>query len=511
MKLQICHLLLVTAFKLTTVVAGVFTNQVSQQHGVLFNGTHSIDDNEVYDAEGETLDAEFPAPTQSLASVSNRTFTIAGHPSFPDYGIRIKKTRFCDGTVNAYTGYIDVGTRHIFFYFFESRSSPETDDVIFWTNGGPGASSALGLFMELGPCRIENATSTKFNPHSWNSNANIFFVDQPISVGFSYASYGEHVSTTEEAATDIAAFIAIFFEHFVQFKGRGLHMAGESYGGRYIPVFASAIYDQNAKLVEAGLTPINLKSVMIGNGWTDFFRMVPSYFDMACTSAAAFLDISTCIRMKKAVPLCRKWTSAACIDMFDPMSCGAAMNFCSNELQLPVSLSGKNPYDVSKDCEGQLADTLCYPITKSIQAYLDQPDLRKTLGVDPSVGNFKTISPAVEYAFGLTLDRLHPTQHWLSMLLERKVRTLIYVGEYDWICNWIGNDAFTLAMEWSGQSEFAKQPLRDWTVDKRNAGKVRTAGPLTFATIKDAGHMVPYDKPIEALALVNRWINEEPL
>lgn len=36
------------------------------------------------------------------------------------------------------------------------------------------------------------------------------------------------------------------------------------YQGRYIPVFAAAVYDQNAKLAEAGLTPINLSSVMIG-------------------------------------------------------------------------------------------------------------------------------------------------------------------------------------------------------------------------------------------------------
>lgn len=34
--------------------------------------------------------------------------------------------------------------------------------------------------------------------------------------------------------------------------------------GRYIPVFAAEVYDQNTKLVEAGLTPINLTSVMIG-------------------------------------------------------------------------------------------------------------------------------------------------------------------------------------------------------------------------------------------------------
>ena len=50
----------------------------------------------------------------------------------------------------AYTGYIDVQARHLFFYFFESRRDPDTDDVVFWTNGGPGASSTMGLFMELG-------------------------------------------------------------------------------------------------------------------------------------------------------------------------------------------------------------------------------------------------------------------------------------------------------------------------------------------------------------------------
>ena len=36
----------------------------------------------------------------------------------------------------SYTGYIDSGTRHLFFYFFESRNDPDSDDVLLWTNGG---------------------------------------------------------------------------------------------------------------------------------------------------------------------------------------------------------------------------------------------------------------------------------------------------------------------------------------------------------------------------------------
>jgi len=367
--------------------------------------------------------------------------------------------------------------------------------------------------MELGPCRIVDANSTEFNPYSWNSNANIFFIDQPVGVGFSYAEYGEYVGTTEEAALDVAAFVAIFFETFSQFKGRGFHMAGESYGGRYIPVFASAVYDQNAKLVEAGMEPINLKSIMIGNGLTDNYRMIPSYYDMACSPASVepILDISACVRMKQATSRCDKWMKATCVDHFDTMDCNAAINFCEEEIALPFYLSGKNPYDISKDCDGPLSETLCYPITKTIAAYLDKHSVRKTLGVDSSIGNFTGCSYTVAAAFGANLDIAHATQHWVAALLERNIRTLVYVGTYDWICNWVGNEAFTLAMEWTGQDEFIKQSLNEWTVDGHVAGKVRSSGGLTFATIDGAGHMVPYDKPREALQLISRWLKEEQI
>lgn len=66
-------------------------------------------------------------------------------------------------------------------------------------------------------------------------------------MGFSYAHAGETVvyftirvfnpasltaekETTEAAAKDIAAFLAIFFESMDGLKGRPFHMAGESYG-----------------------------------------------------------------------------------------------------------------------------------------------------------------------------------------------------------------------------------------------------------------------------------------
>ncbi|KII86255.1 hypothetical protein PLICRDRAFT_43837 [Plicaturopsis crispa FD-325 SS-3] len=492
---------------LYSVVLGVAAAASASQQAFLGSGSPGA-------FKGASYDEGLFTPVGDLGALSETAFTTLGHPAFPNYGVRIKKSTFCDETVKAYTGYIDIQARHLFFYFFESRSDPDKDDVIFWTNGGPGCSSSLGLFMELGPCRINDLNGTKYHPESWNSKANVFFVDQPVGVGFSYAEYGESVSTTEEAAKDIAAFTSIFFENFSQFKGRPFHMAGESYGGRYIPVFASEVYDQNAELVKAGLTPINLTSVMIGNGLTDFYTMTAAYYDLQCTpaSVAPVLDIATCVRMKQALPRCQKWMKSSCIDTFDAINCQAAANFCGSEIGDPFFASGKNPYDISQDCEGDIADTLCYPVTKYISAYLSDPDVRSFLGVDAAVtGNFSSCSNTVGTAFAAAMDEYHPTYHYVAGLLERKVKVLIYVGAYDWICNWVGNEAWTTALEWSGHDEFAAQELRDWKVGGQTAGRTRSAKGLTFATIDGAGHMVPYDKPKESLALVNRWLAGEEL
>ncbi|KIY70685.1 serine carboxypeptidase [Cylindrobasidium torrendii FP15055 ss-10] len=482
---------------------------VCASHSQTVLGSSFSDNNTAKFPEAPANDGLF-TPLESLAYVREDTFTTLGHPLFPNYSVRIKKSDFCDETVGAYTGYIDIEAHHIFFYFFESRSDPDKDDVIFWTNGGPGCSSSLGLLMELGPCRVVEPGEPKHHPESWNSNANVFFIDQPIGVGFSYADYGEYVGTTEDAAKDVAAFVSIFFENFSQFKGRAFHMAGESYGGRYLPVFAAAVYDNNAVLVKGGATPVNLTSVMIGNGITDPFTLILSYYDMVCTAASVppVFDIETCVYMKKTLPRCQKWLKAACEDQFDTINCAAAASFCQSVFSESFfELTDLNPYDISKPCDGPISETLCYPQTKYIANYLSDPKTRALLGVDPAVpANFTSCSASVSSEFSITQDSLHPSKDYVGALLERGIRVLIYVGTYDWICNWVGNNRWTLELDWTYKAEYNDAELRDWTVDGKKAGITRSTNGLTFATIDAAGHMVPFDKPKESLELVSRWL-----
>lgn len=142
-------------------------------------------------------------------------------------------------------------------------------------------------------------------------------------------------------------------------------MSGESYGGRYLPIFASAVYDQNKELVKAGKEPINLKSVLIGNGITDWCKwssqaeatlatLTPadattlSYFPYQCTINGNMTEtvqsISECVQMAEVVPKCAKMAKENCIDTHDPTNCGIAELFCSLSLGASFQRALKNPW-----------------------------------------------------------------------------------------------------------------------------------------------------------------------
>ncbi|KAJ6606233.1 Alpha/Beta hydrolase protein [Mycena vulgaris] len=118
---------------------------------------------------------------------------------------------------------------------------------------------------------------------------------------------------------------------------------------------------------------------------------------------------------------------------------------------------------------------------------------------------------AVNADFSASGDVHRSSTYHIEALLEHGVRVLIYAGTYDLACNFVGNDRMTRGLKWYGQQEFSAQPLADWFVDGRPAGEQRSFGGLTFATLRDAGHQAPHDSPIQALALINRWLAGRPL
>ncbi|KAJ7689713.1 Alpha/Beta hydrolase protein, partial [Mycena rosella] len=88
-----------------------------------------------------------------------------------------------------------------------------------------------------------------------------------------------------------------------------------------------------------------------------------------------------------------------------------------------------------------------------------QKDVQALLGVD--VSTYASCSDKVGFNFSVSLDMVKGATEYVGALFERGVRVLIYVGTYDWVGNWVGNEAWTLALEWSGHAEFSALPLRE--------------------------------------------------
>merc|ERR1719262_2057141 len=90
----------------------------------------------------------------------------------------------------------------------------------------------------------------------------------------------------------------------------------------------------------------------------------------------------------------------------------------------------------------------------------------------------------------------------LPGMLADGIRTLIYAGDVDYICNWLGNMKWTLAMNWPHKADFNAAPNNDYTLNGRTVGKLRTSNGFSFMQVFNAGHMVPMDQPEVALQMV---------
>lgn len=102
-----------------------------------------------------------------------------------------------NGTVRS--GYLNVGHskgESALAFIFYGKENVDSSEIykyptLIWLNGGPGSSSQLGNFMELGPNWIKTSNTSAYeivrNQHAWTNEYNILFVDQPVGTGLSYA------------------------------------------------------------------------------------------------------------------------------------------------------------------------------------------------------------------------------------------------------------------------------------------------------------------------------------
>lgn len=265
-------------------------------------------------------------------------------------------------TQRQYTGYITLPpnilqpsqgnyTINTFFWFIEARQLPQTAPLTIYINGGPGSSSMVGLFQEVGPCQVVEISQQKLGTVArdwgWDRSSNIVFIDQPVQVGFSYdqmtnaslnlldetmtyppttvpitqpsytflnGTFGSGNSTATSITSQIAAqavwhFLQGFLSTFPQYNPAlqpngtitegsvGINLFTESYGGKYGPAIGTFFQQQNSLRDSdpsfANLTlSVNLRSLGIINGWIDSPTQTPFHPKFAYNNTYGIQAIS---------------------------------------------------------------------------------------------------------------------------------------------------------------------------------------------------------------------------
>lgn len=422
---------------------------------------------------------------------------LATHESYANHKIRYKIPEGLGiEETNQLTGYFDMdeSDKHLFFWFFESRNDPATDPIVLWLNGGPGCSSMMGLFFELGPMTITPELKPIKNPYSWTNNASVIFLDSPVNTGYSYSSGS--VNNTFVTSHDVIAFLDLFFIEFPQFQKVPFHIAGESYAGHYVPRIGKDIIESEGLSFE-------LLSILVGNGLTDVLVQYEYYQPMACGEGGypAVVNETTCAIMKSNIPECIDLIKK-CYETESPVDCFPAVEVCNESQMLPYSSTGYNMYDVTMKCEG---NSLCYDAIGDIQTYLDSPEVKKAVGAE--VTTYLSCNHDINLHFRMAGDWMQSYfRDAIHDVVESGLPVLIYSGDRDFICNWLGGRAWVDQLKWSGSEKWAETEVDKWYNGKEHAGNVKNVDNLTFLQVFEAGHMVPFDQPANSLEMFNKWL-----
>ncbi|KAF8452620.1 Alpha/Beta hydrolase protein [Boletus edulis BED1] len=426
----------------------------------------------------------------------------------------VANSGICETTpgVTQYSGYIDVGTNmSMWFWFFEARNSPETAPFTLWLNGGPGCSSMIGLFQENGPCSVNaDGNSTHLNPYSWNSVSNMIYIDQPIGTGFSYGT--DTVNSTEAASPYVWKAFQILFESklFSKYASREFIFATESYGGHYGPAFVTYFEEQNALIAKGAIQgePIVVSAMMINNGWYDPLIQNKAYYTFASNApgygqlqpddvlkniSAALYGPNGCVAQQQNCYAAGNSTDSGEI-------CFQADDYCGNNVYVPA-IGHRDPYDLRQN------SSWLFP-PEYYTTYLTNPEVMSTIGAESAYQECSLD------ANGLVVNTGDDARTWLPQLSElanSRLKILIWAGDADIICNWLGGHDSVLAMDWYGNETLHNTPLGNITLNGKLIAAVANIDNFTFARVFEAGHEVPAFQPAAALEIFTQVVNKEPL
>ncbi|XP_024633802.1 serine carboxypeptidase-like 18 isoform X3 [Medicago truncatula] len=364
------------------------------------------------------------------------------------------------------TGYVGVGetetdenSAELFYYFLESENNPKQDPLLLWLTGGPGCSAFSGLAFEIGPITFKNEEyngslpNLILRPHSWTKVSNIIFLDLPVGTGFSYPkTEGAAQQSTWKLVHNAHQFLRKWLIDHPKFISNEVYIAGDSYSGLPIPIIVQEISYGN----EGGLQPwINLQTIS-------------GVYEVHILESK-----------------------------------------CEFGLPNPLEANGRRRLLIHKANTIFTSSLTLPPLNCRSHAYFlgaywaNDANVQNALHIRKgSIGKWKRCN------FDIPFKHEIDNSFEYHVNLSRKgYRSLIYSGDHDMKVPFVATQAWIRSLNYSIVDDW-----RQWYSNSQVAGYTRTySNRMTFATVKGAGHTAPEYKREECLAMLSRWISNNPL
>jgi carboxypeptidase C (cathepsin A) len=430
---------------------------------------------------------------------------------------------------------VDIHTHYV---FIEAEENENDAPLIYWSNGGPGASSLFGLLTELGPLLLSDLSlqtteyketgipTPLYNPDSWTKLGSVLVFDAPAPVGFSYCNDnldGKGDSscmawTDELASGNTYMALQAFYAKFPSLLSKNLFLTGESYAGIYIPTLARRILE--------GTVEINLQGFAVGDGCLGTNTNVCGslgknswkgiYFNLLFMAGHGQMPWS---KFQKLVAVCEKNKSRG-----DMMTSSISPECQAMIHSVQEDIGGFYEYSLYDDCTyrngilmqhnmelftddgGALNDYACGqgPV---MDHYLTFNAVQEALHI-PEGASFYSVDNAENFNYTATEPDLQPFYKDVANgKYSPQIRILVYNGDTDPAITSFAAQDWTFGL---GLEEI--EPWRPWTVDgcRRMGGYVtRYKGSFDFLTIRGAGHMVPTYKPDSSFTFLKSWIEDD--
>ncbi|CAD8107256.1 unnamed protein product [Paramecium primaurelia] len=379
----------------------------------------------------------------------------------------------------------------MFYHMFLKQGTMSLDQIkqddilVIWLNGGPGCSSQFGNFQEIGPYKVVEVSKDKYKveerPQSWNKLTHQLFVDQPLKVGMSSAKDGFIVSNTETAAKYFVNFLRVLYNKHTILQRTQLYIMGESFAGHYIPAIAVQILTQK-------LTIVNFKGVAIGDGWTQPFQQLSQYasylYTIGTITERQFKIIQNNIAIGQNAILNGDMQLA--YKQFDILSDDETIKMAG----------GINVYNF-RQYQGQDVEDTTHE--RFLNFYL------KTQFKAPNTKTkFEGCDGPTYDAFALDIPTSRKSD--IEILLQSKIRVLLFNGQLDYIVNTPGAVMWMSQLNWENIGLWKNAKKEMIVVNKETQGTWKQYENLIYATIYTAGHMVPTDNPQGAYAMLEKYL-----